>query len=154
MKKIILLFLLLASIVNASAQELPKQEVEQTCEVKPDPAFIQSLQGQVPGLNITPGQTGTNNFHVCRFPSSAPPKDPLYVLDGLPVDQEIIITINPEDIASISVLKDAAATSIYGSKAAGGLIIIQTKNGLTKRELRKLKRQQKRDAKEQAKALK
>ena len=57
--------------------------------------------------------------------------DPLIVIDGVPVSNASISSINPNDIASFTVLKDASATAIYGSRASNGVIIITTKKGNT-----------------------
>jgi Ca-activated chloride channel family protein len=64
---------------------------------------------------------------------------PLYVVDGIPTSEAIIKTISPNNFESFNVLKGLAATALYGSKAANGVIIIKTKN-LSKKELKKLKK--------------
>ena len=64
---------------------------------------------------------------------------PLYVVDGIPTSEAIIKTIDPNNFESFNVLKGLAATALYGSKAANGVIIIKTKN-LSKKELKKLKK--------------
>ena len=55
---------------------------------------------------------------------------PLFILDGVPVSSADFNTLNPSDIESISVLKDASSTSIYGARAANGVVVITTKRGL------------------------
>lgn len=90
---------------------------------------LQGLQGQIPGVYITAdgnpvGNVGINVRGLTSF-RAAPP---LIVIDDLPTTINLR-DINPKDIASIQVLKDASAASIYGSRAAGGVIIIQTKQG-------------------------
>lgn len=89
----------------------------------------QLLQGKVPGLNITAsGDPNTNAAVVLRGASTInSSQGPFYVVDGIPgVD---ISAIAPDDIASVDVLKDAAATAIYGNRAANGVIMVTTKRG-------------------------
>ncbi len=94
----------------------------------PDP--MKALQGQIPGMTITangsPSGVGTVRIRgIGSFNSS---QDPLYVIDGVPTNQTLN-SLNTNDIESIQVLKDAASASIYGSRAANGVIIITTKQG-------------------------
>ena len=100
----------------------------------------QLLVGKVAGLQITTGggQPGSGNMIRIRGGSSLnASNDPLYVIDGIPMDNGATIAgtsnpmnfINPGDIESISVLKDASATAIYGARASNGVIIITTKKG-------------------------
>jgi TonB-linked SusC/RagA family outer membrane protein len=108
----------------------------------PETSLDKMLTGKVPGLMITSttGQPGANSEVRIRGTSSINAgNQPLYVVDGIPVmegDQSIftntsnaLAIINPSDIESISVLKDAAAASIYGSRAANGVILVTTKSG-------------------------
>jgi iron complex outermembrane receptor protein len=89
----------------------------------------QLLQGKVPGLNITAsGDPNKPAAVILRGASTInSPGGPFYVIDGIPGAD--IATIAPDDIASIDVLKDAAASAIYGNRAANGVIIITTKRG-------------------------
>ncbi|MFT4033820.1 MAG: TonB-dependent receptor plug domain-containing protein [Siphonobacter sp.] len=89
----------------------------------------QLLQGKVPGLNITSsGNPNTNAAVILRGASTInSSQGPFYVIDGLPGAD--ISTIAPSDIASIDVLKDAAATAIYGNRAANGVIVVTTRRG-------------------------
>ena len=97
------------------------------------------LVGKVSGLNITPanGQPGASSTIRIRGAASlTATNDPLIVIDGVPVTKEggagmgdPLATVNPNDIESYSVLKDASATAIYGSRASNGVIIITTKKG-------------------------
>lgn len=100
---------------------------------RPNLNFLQSLQSQVPGLAIAfnSGTPGSNKVDVLiRGESSiSGSNDPLYVIDGVPLNQGFFRNLNPNDIESVSVLKDASATSIYGNRAAGGVLIISTKKG-------------------------
>ena len=100
---------------------------------------MQSLQGQVPGLNISTssGQPGANSTVILRGVGSINGNiEPLFILDGVPVDEDNFRSINPNDIASVSVLKDASATSVYGNRGANGVIIINTKSGKVNEKLK------------------
>jgi TonB-linked SusC/RagA family outer membrane protein len=103
-----------------------------TIEGRPNANFIQTLQGQVPGLNISTGsgQPGANSTVILRgYGSVNGNVEPLYVIDGVPLNSDNFRSINPNDIESVSVLKDAGATSIYGNRGANGVIIVKTKRG-------------------------
>lgn len=92
-----------------------------------------ALEGTVPGLQASAasGQPGTDaEIRIRGIGSINASSAPLYVVDGLPFDGSIN-SINPEDIASITVLKDAASAALYGSRGANGVIIITTKQGHT-----------------------
>jgi TonB-linked SusC/RagA family outer membrane protein len=99
----------------------------------------QLLQGKVPGLQVTTGGGAAGGGSRIRIRSGASlnaSNDPLIVIDGVPVDgngltgsANLLNTINPNDIESMSVLKDASATALYGSRASNGVIIITTKKG-------------------------
>lgn len=117
--------------------------------------MIQSLQGQVAGLTIGSGsgQPGSDSTIVLRGVGTMNGNvAPLYVIDGIPVDEDGFRSIDQNDIESFQILKDAAATSIYGNRGANGVIIITTKAGLSKKELRKLKRENRRLEKQRKKA--
>ncbi len=100
----------------------------------------QLLQGKVAGLQITSGGGSAGGGSKIRIRGGASlnaSNDPLIVIDGVPVDGNgiagtgnLLSTINPNDIESMSVLKDAAATALYGSRASNGVIIITTKKGV------------------------
>lgn len=93
-------------------------------------SFIQNLAGRASGLNIsTSGSPGDATNIRIRGISSFTSNDPLYVIDGVPVVDKFQNTINPEDIETIQVLKDASAASIYGSRASNGVIVVTTKQG-------------------------
>jgi TonB-linked SusC/RagA family outer membrane protein len=121
------------AVSTVSAQDL---------ENRPFSSFDKMLQGEVPGLFSVAGsgQPGaTQNVRLRGIGSISASAAPLYVVDGVPVvpgDISRLTTtsntfagINPNDIESISVLKDAASTSIYGSQAANGVVLITTKKG-------------------------
>ncbi|HJZ39774.1 MAG TPA: SusC/RagA family TonB-linked outer membrane protein, partial [Bacteroidales bacterium] len=86
------------------------------------------LQGRTSGVTVLgSGQPGTTSKVRIRGFSSFENNDPLYIVDGVPTQD--ISSMNPNDVASISVLKDAGAASIYGSRASNGVIIVTTKKG-------------------------
>ncbi|NNK31237.1 MAG: SusC/RagA family TonB-linked outer membrane protein [Flavobacteriaceae bacterium] len=104
----------------------------ETIENRPNASFVQTLSGQVAGLNITTtsGQPGANSTVNLRGVTSINGNtEPLFIIDGAPVDEDNFRSLNPQDIASISVLKDAGATAIYGNRGANGVVIIKTKQG-------------------------
>lgn len=92
-----------------------------------------ALQGTAPGLNIsrTTGQPGNESLSIqIRGATSANGNvNPLLIVDGITMSLNDLNNINPSDVESVNVLKDAAAASIYGARAAGGVIIITTKSG-------------------------
>lgn len=111
-------------------------------EGKPRASFQESLQGNVAGLQSTTGtgQPGASgNIRIRGTGSINANASPLYVVDGVPVNDMVptvlalssnpLAAINPNDIESVTILKDASATSIYGSRAANGVIMITTKSG-------------------------
>ena len=95
----------------------------------------QGLQGRVSGLTIiTNGQPGTSSIVRVRGFGAFGGNEPLYIVDGVPVGTTDFL--NPDDIESTTVLKDAAAASIYGARAANGVIIYTTKRGARNKKLR------------------
>lgn len=91
----------------------------------------QALRGEVAGVNVVSGSGAPGSDATIRirgFGSINGNRDPLYVVDGAPFSSDVS-AINPADIESMTVLKDAAATSIYGSRGANGVILITTKQG-------------------------
>lgn len=113
----------------------------------PTPSFEASLQGQAPGVQVTQGSGLAGSGSVIRIRgigSISAGGDPLYVVDGIPItsdpfitgnrgamNQNPLATINPNDIESVEILKDAGAAGIYGSRGANGVILITTKRGKT-----------------------
>ena len=99
---------------------------------RPIASVEEALQGMVPGLNIaqrasSPGELGT--VSIRGLGSITAGTQPLWVVDGFPTDQRNAQAINPADIQSVDILKDASSTAIYGSRGANGVIIITTKTG-------------------------
>ncbi|HEY0769210.1 MAG TPA: TonB-dependent receptor plug domain-containing protein, partial [Sphingobacteriaceae bacterium] len=95
-------------------------------------SFAEALAGRVAGVrvNATDGQPGGEVNIVIRGAGSLTQNtSPLYVIDGFPVEDPDPSTLNPEEIESMTILKDASSTAIYGSRAANGVILIQTKRG-------------------------
>ncbi|UFH30909.1 TonB-dependent receptor [Chryseobacterium sp. C-71] len=98
---------------------------------RPVTNITKALEGQVPGLQSvsSSGQPGaTASIRIRGIGSVSASSNPLFVVDGIPFDGNIN-SISPNDIESISVLKDATASSLYGSRAANGVIIVTTKSG-------------------------
>ena len=96
-------------------------------------SFDQTLGGRIAGVNVSSGEGtpgGTMNIVIRGNNSLTQDNSPLYVIDGFPVeDAAIASTINPSDIESLDILKDASATAIYGARGANGVVIITTKKG-------------------------
>lgn len=95
--------------------------------------FQQALQGRAPGIDVVSNGTAPGSGVTVRIRgrrSFSAGNDPLYVLDGIPMTGDMT-DINPNDIESMDVLKDASATAIYGSRGANGVVLITTKKGKT-----------------------
>jgi len=125
-----------------ATQQIGGDEVNRT----PTTNFVDNLSGKVAGLQITSSNTtgGTNNVILRGFKSFTQTNQALFVVDGVPYDNtnqsqngfdlgNTVSDINPEDIESVSVLKGAAASALYGSRAANGVILITTKKGNRKK---------------------
>jgi TonB-linked SusC/RagA family outer membrane protein len=98
----------------------------------PVKSFDDALGGRVAGVQVTSfdGQPGGGTSIVIRGSGSVTQDNsPLYVIDGFPIENNDNNTLNPQDIESIDILKDASATAIYGARGANGVIIITTKRG-------------------------
>jgi len=97
------------------------------------PNVSRALMGEVAGVQVlnTSGQPGTiATVRIRGFGSANGNRDPLYVIDGVPLTEiSIVNSINPSDIESMTVLKDATATAIYGTRGANGVILINTRTG-------------------------
>ena len=101
-------------------------------EAKPSMNFGDALQGQVAGLQVMTSSgepTATSSMRIRGVSTLNAGTEPLYILDGAPVSSSVFTSLNPNDIEHITVLKDAASTSIYGARAANGVIFITTKRG-------------------------
>jgi len=115
---------------------------EEAIENMPLPDINQVIQGRAPGVFVTApsGQPGAQqNIRIRGTGSISAGRGPLYVIDGVIVQQgdfttntetnDVLSNINPNDIANVTVLKDAAATALYGSRGANGVVLITTKRG-------------------------
>ncbi|MDR9417725.1 SusC/RagA family TonB-linked outer membrane protein [Gracilimonas sp.] len=104
----------------------------QSLESVPLASFDQILQGKSPGLYITSGSGQPGSAATVRIRGSASitgSSTPLYVVDGVPINSSDFATLNPSDFESVSVLKDASATAVYGSRGSNGVIVVTTKRG-------------------------
>jgi Ca-activated chloride channel family protein len=114
---------------------------KKTIQNRPNASYSQTLQGQVAGLQINHSTGAPGTTVAIRGNSTWNKTAPLYIVDGVPVKEEDFRMIKADDINSINVLKDAAATSIYGNRATSGVVVIKTKTGvqqnLTEKELKK-----------------
>ena len=114
--------------ITGSIGTVKAEKIEQI----PVGSFDAMLQGQVAGMQVitNSGAPGANSTVRIRGVSSLNAgTQPLYIMDGVQITSGDFSALNPNDIENISVLKDASATSIYGSKGANGVIIITTKRG-------------------------
>lgn len=114
---------------SASASTLVSAEKINTV---PGMTLDQILQGRVPGMSVisSSGQPGQSASTVIRgIGSINGTSTPLYVLDGVPIEAGYFQTINPEDIESATVLKDASAKALYGSRGSNGVIVLTSKKG-------------------------
>lgn len=97
------------------------------------PSFVDALQGQVAGLSVMSASgdpsSVENDIRMRGVNSLYLSNQPLFILDGAPVTQSVFTTLNPNDIESITILKDASSVAIYGSRAANGVIVITSKRG-------------------------
>ncbi len=110
---------------------------EQTLKERPVLNLPQAMQGKAAGVNVStnikPGELPSVRIRGNRSLTAS--NDPLYVVDGIPIVSALGVTsftindINPNDIASVEILKDASATAIYGSRGANGVILVTTKKG-------------------------
>ena len=98
-----------------------------TAQKQTGASVLQRLDVAVPGVTVVAsGNPGGRSTVRIRGISSFQNNDPLYVIDGTPVEDSYLNFLNPDDITSVQVLKDASASSIYGSRASNGVILIET----------------------------
>jgi TonB-linked SusC/RagA family outer membrane protein len=113
---------------TVSSTQLSAESVQD----RPGGNLVQSLTGQVPGLDISTssGQPGAGSLIQLRGVNSINGNtEPLFILDGIPINEDNFRSLNQQEVASITILKDAGATAIYGSRGANGVIVIKTKAG-------------------------
>lgn len=99
---------------------------------RPNSNLMNIAQGQLAGVNISTGsgQPGSKPSVIIRgFSTINGNSDPLYVIDGFPTNADSFRSLNPNDVESMEVLKDASATSMYGNRGANGVIVIKTRGG-------------------------
>lgn len=114
---------LTGSVSSVSVENMNKAPVR---------SFEEALAGRVAGVNVSSvdGQPGSTTNITVRGPNSiTQDNSPLYVIDGFPIENPNNNVLNPNEIESMEVLKDASATAIYGSRGANGVILITTKRG-------------------------
>lgn len=98
----------------------------------PAASFDQALQGRTPGMSVlsnTGEPSAPAQFQIRGTNSINSGTEPLFILDGVPITASDFSAINPSDIESISMLKDASSTSIYGARAANGVVVVTSKRG-------------------------
>lgn len=114
------------SAVVLNAADMNKSSISVANMLQGRASGVQVTQNNgTPGAPLTIRIRGTNSINA--------DSEPLYVIDGFPTNDGVGLTINPEDIASVSILKDAASESIFGARGANGVIIITTKSGKNKK---------------------
>ena len=116
------------SVVTASIAKVDAEDLQGKTQLRAEDA----LKGLAAGVNVTSasGQPGAKSMIRVRGTGTINNSDPLYIIDGMATDQNGMELVNPEDIESIEVLKDAASGAIYGSRAANGVILVTTKKGV------------------------
>ncbi len=113
---------------TGAAAKVASKQIEQV----PIASFEQILQGRAPGLYIASGsgQPGSSaRVNIRGVGSISGGNSPLYVLDGVPIEEGVFRTMNPNDFESVDVLKDAAGAGLYGSRGANGVIVVTSKKG-------------------------
>ncbi|OWR75695.1 collagen-binding protein [Porphyromonas gingivalis SJD4] len=116
------------STVSGSVAKVSSEKLAE----KPVANIMDALQGQVAGMQVmtTSGDpTAVASVEIHGTGSLGASSAPLYIVDGMQTSLDVVATMNPNDFESMSVLKDASATSIYGARAANGVVFIQTKKG-------------------------
>lgn len=120
------------SDLTGSVSSVKTQEINAV----PSSNALQSLTGRIAGVNISQnsGAPGSAmSIRIRGINSIQGGNEPLYVIDGFPTNQSMLMTLNNSDIESIEVLKDASSTAIYGSRGANGVVLITTKQGKAKK---------------------
>lgn len=114
--------------VTGSIATVGAAQIENT----PTANFTDALQGQVAGLSVLSSSgepTASANIRLRGINSLTAGNEPLFILDGAPISMDVFNALNPSDISNVTVLKDAASTAIYGSRAANGVIVLTSKKG-------------------------
>ncbi|MEO9510972.1 MAG: TonB-dependent receptor [Flavobacteriaceae bacterium] len=105
---------------------------EEDLQSRPVPSFQEAIQGRATGVNIRQNGgdlSGDFSIQIRGVGSVTGSNNPLIIVDGVPLFSGNLSTINPRDIASVNILKDASATAIYGARASNGVVIVTTKRG-------------------------
>lgn len=105
-------------------------------KISPAPNLVGALTGRLPGLTTiqNSGQPGKEDIQIyLRGASTTNTKSPLVLLDGVPSDANVLSTLDPNEISSVSVLKDASSTAVFGVRGANGVILITTRRGTSER---------------------
>src|SRR5439155_1048372 len=106
----------------------PQGEHLRSVTLRTSASVLQKLDGRVAGVTIDAGGSpGSRSTVRIRGVSSFQNNDPLFIIDGTPTLDSYLNWVNPDDIGSIEVLKDASAASIYGSRASNGVVVIESK---------------------------
>ena len=115
------------SVVTASIAKVSSEDLAGKSRLRAEDA----LKGMAAGVNVisSSGQPGSQSMIRIRGIGTINNSNPLYIIDGMPTDQYGMESVNPNDIESIEVLKDAASGAIYGARAANGVILVTTKKG-------------------------
>lgn len=114
------------SAVTLKSEDLNKSSVSLANMLQGRAAGVQVSQNNgTPGAGLSIRVRGTNSINA--------DSEPLYVIDGFPASEGVGLTVKPEDVESITVLKDAASASIYGARGANGVVLVTTKKGLDKK---------------------
>lgn len=127
------------AVVNTGYQTIAKERSAGSFS-KPDMATVMNrtsdlnilnrLDGLIPGFTINP-TPGRDTYQIRGLSTLNGDRSPLFVVDGVPYDINMVTNINPYDVADVTVLKDATASSIWGARAANGVIAITTKKGMS-----------------------
>ena len=115
---------------SGAASTISAKNIEQI----PNPSFDQILQGRAPGLAVQagsgqPGANNKTNVLIRGEGSINGETTPLYIMDGIPIESTVFSTVNSNDFETVTILKDASSTALYGSRGANGVIVISTKKG-------------------------
>jgi TonB-linked SusC/RagA family outer membrane protein len=114
------------SAITLKAEDLNKSSLSLANMLQGRAAGVQVTQNNgTPGAALSIRIRGTNSLNANS--------EPLYVIDGFPVSDQVGFSLNPDDVASVTILKDAASTAIYGARGANGVILVTTKSGSSKR---------------------
>lgn len=115
------------SVVTGSIAKVSSEDLERAKDTR----IEQTLQGRTSGVMImnNSGQPGDNLTIRIRGTGTNSDADPLFIIDGLPMEKESLDYLNSNDVESIEVLKDASSAAIYGTRGANGVVIITTKQG-------------------------